>query len=212
MNSYKTTFQTWDKLANAYQDKFMSLNLYNDTYDMFCELIEKPNATIFEIGCGPGNITKYLLTKKPDFKIDAIDVSPNMIKLAKENNPAANFSVLDCREIGKISKKYDGIVCGFCMPYLSKADVGKLISDSTNLLNRGGILYFSAIEDDYNKSTFESSSDGQHKMFIFYHEERYLQHYLLKNDFEIVTVKRIKYPKAATETATHIIFVARKKQ
>src|SRR5688572_20967975 len=140
MNRYQTTFQTWNKIAGIYQDKFMDLDLYNDTYDAFCNLIGKPNAAIFEIGCGPGNITKYLLTKRPDFKIEAIDVAPNMIELAKENNPTADFNVMDCREIDTLTKTYDGIICGFCLPYLSKDDVAKLIQDSANLLSGGGIF------------------------------------------------------------------------
>src|SRR5829696_71014 len=90
MDNYQKTFETWDKVATLYQEKFMNLDLYNDTYNKFCELIKKPNATIFEIGCGPGNITKYLLAKKPDIQIYAIDVAPNMIQLAKANNPTAH--------------------------------------------------------------------------------------------------------------------------
>src|SRR5690606_4608879 len=98
---------------------------------------------------GPGNITRYLLAKRPDFTIDAIDIAPNMIELAKQNNPTANFEVMDCRGIAGISKKYDGIICGFCMPYLSKSDCGQLIADSANLLKDNGILYFSTIEGNY---------------------------------------------------------------
>lgn len=211
MDHYKKTFQTWDKLAKSYHNKFKDVHLYDDTYDLFCELIIKSEATIFEIGCGPGTITRYLLDKRPDFKIDATDVSPGMIALAKENNPKANFYVIDCREIDKISNKYDGIVCGFCLPYLSKSDAEKLIKDSALLLNDGGIFYFSAIEDEYSKSTFETSSDGQHTMFIYYHEESYLNKYLKENNFECIAIRRIKYPKANTETATHVIFIALKK-
>lgn len=211
MDHYQTTFQTWDKLAKAYHDKFMKVNLYDETYDLFCELLTKSESTIFEIGCGPGNITSYLLAKRPDFKIDATDVSPAMVELAQQLNPTSNFYVLDCREIDKISKKYDGIVCGFCMPYLSKSDVEKLVKDAGQLLNTGGIFYFSVIEDEYSKSTFETSSDGQHTMFIYYHEESYLNKYLKENNFDCIATRRIKYRKSDAETASHIIFIAQKK-
>src|SRR5215210_3775931 len=139
MDSYKITIEGFNKLASVYQDKFMNMDLYEDTYDSFCKLIEKYNAKIFEIGCGPGNITKYMCSKRPDFTIEAIDLAPNMIKLAKRNNPTANFKIMDCREIDNLTVKYDGIMCGFCMPYLSKEDCAKLIKDCSFLLYRGGI-------------------------------------------------------------------------
>lgn len=207
---YKTTFQTWDKLALIYQEKFMDLNIYDDSYDTFCKLIEKSDARVFEIGCGPGNVTKYLLSRRPDLKIEAIDVSPNMIRLARENNPSADFKVMDCRETGNLNSRYDAIICGFCMPYLSREDCAKLIKDCSSLLNNGGIIYFSAIEGDYNKSGFETSSDGQFKMFVYYHEEDYLHQELKKNNFEPAAIKRIPYPKA-DEISRHIIFIAKKK-
>lgn len=68
MNTSKSTIETWDKLASQYQDKFMNLDLYNDTYDLFCSRIVKKEASVLELGCGPGNITKYMLSKRPDFK------------------------------------------------------------------------------------------------------------------------------------------------
>ena len=63
VDRYKETFDTWNKVANLYQDKFMDLDLYDDTYDTFCEEVNVENATILEIGCGPGNITNIFLTK-----------------------------------------------------------------------------------------------------------------------------------------------------
>ena len=195
MDNYQRTFQTWDKVASIYQDKFMDMDLYNDTYDIFCRLVEIVNPKIFEIGCGPGNITKYMLGKRPDFKIEAIDTSPNMVKLAKENNPTANFTVMDCRKIDQHTSTFDGIICGFCMPYLSKEDCIKLIRDCSAMLNHGGIFYFSTIENDYDQSAFEPSSDGQHTMFVYYHQEDYLVSALKENNFELVELIRKNYPK-----------------
>jgi predicted TPR repeat methyltransferase len=208
-NSYKKTFETWDKIASLYQDKFMYMDLYNDTYDLFCDQIKKHNPQILEIGCGPGNITKYLLTKRSDFKIEAVDISPNMIKLAQDNNPAANFKVMDCRELDKLNSKFDGIICGFCMPYLSKTDCAKLIRDCACLLNSSGILYFSAIEGDYQKSGYEAGSSGD-KAYVYYHQEDYLQKELKENKFELIDVKRKSFTKADGTFSTHIIFIAKK--
>ena len=84
MDRYKETFETWNKVASLYQEKFMKLDFYNETYNFICNSIIKDSAKLLEIGCGPGNITKYLLTQRPDFNIYGIDIAPNMIELAKK--------------------------------------------------------------------------------------------------------------------------------
>jgi len=210
MDSYKITIEAFDKMASAYQDKFMHLDLYDDTYDSFCELIQKVNPKVLEIGCGPGNITRYLLMKRPDFRIDAIDLAPNMIKLAQENNPNANFKIMDGREIDKLTEKYDAIIGGFCLPYLSKTDCAKLIKDSSFLLNRGGIFYFSTIEGNYQDSGYEISSSGQDKAYVYYHQEDYLQAGLKENNFKLLNLIRKHYLKPDKTPSTHMIFIAQK--
>ena len=188
----------------------MALDLYNDTYNTFCQLVEKENAAVFEIGCGPGNITRYLLTQRPDFKITAIDVAPAMVALARENNPEAAFAVMDCREISTLNREFDAIMCGFCMPYLSKEDCAKLLQDCAVLLNPGGIFYFSVIEGNYQNSGYETSSSGL-QMYVYYHQEDYLRESLQANDFELVDLIRKMYPQSDAATSTHLIFIVRKK-
>jgi 2-polyprenyl-3-methyl-5-hydroxy-6-metoxy-1,4-benzoquinol methylase len=130
----------------------MDLDLYNDTYDRFLDLIIKINATILEIGCGPGNITKYLLLQNSNIIIKGIDVLENMVDLAKLYNPLAGFDVMDSPRIDSLKVKFDAIVCGFGIPFISQSDCSKLITDCSNLLNESGILYISFVEGDNNNS------------------------------------------------------------
>ncbi|MHC2990303.1 methyltransferase type 11 [Pontibacter sp. HJ8] len=210
MDRYQLIFETWDKLALVYQEHFMDVHLYDDTYDRFCHLVEKPGARIFEIGCGPGNVTRYILSKRPDYKLEAIDSAPSMIELARANNPAANFTVMDCREIDKLTDTYDAILCGFCMPYLAKQDCAKLIKDTSSLLSQGGILYFSTIEGDYSRSGYETSSSGQYKLYVHYHQEDYLLKALKANGFELTDLIRKEYLKSDGTSEMHLIFISTK--
>jgi 2-polyprenyl-3-methyl-5-hydroxy-6-metoxy-1,4-benzoquinol methylase len=210
MDQYQETFHTWDQLASAYHERFMEMDLYNDTYDNFCKLITKRDPKILEIGCGPGNITKHLLSKRPDFKLLGLDIAPSMIKFAQLNNPGAGFEMMDAREIDKLEERFDGIICGFCLPYLSKEDALKLIKDCFALLNKEGILYLSAIEGDYDKSGIESSSDGKHSMFVYYHEADYLENYLKRNGFELIGFVRKEFSKQNGTLEVHMILIARK--
>ncbi|HNP32272.1 MAG TPA: methyltransferase domain-containing protein [Flavobacterium sp.] len=210
MNRNQTTIQTWDKLAQKYQDKFMEMDIYDDSYDLFCQAVANENASIFEIGCGPGNITKYLLGKHQNYKILATDVAPSMIDLAEKNNPSAEFKIMDARNINEINQKFDAVMCGFCMPYLSKEESIQLIKNSHALLKDGGILYFSVIENDYEKSELQTSSDGQHTMFVYYHQADYLQKVLDECGFKTLHLLRINYEKSEGVFDTHLIFIVKK--
>lgn len=95
MNKSEITIETYNRSAQKYYTKFKKMNLYDDTYDLFCPLIERTDAHILEITCGPGNITEYLLNRIPGLKITGIDLAKEMIALAKRNVSAADFKVLD---------------------------------------------------------------------------------------------------------------------
>lgn len=210
MDRYTETFETWNKVASLYQDKFMDLDLYNDTYDFICNSITKNNAKMLEIGCGPGNITKYLLSARPDFDIFGIDIAPNMIELAKKNNPTASFAIMDSRQIDEINTRYDGIICGFCLPYLSHTDSQKLITDCYNLLNEEGLIYISFVEGNPNKSGFKTSSSGDRTFFYYYNlDDLTLQ--LTKNNFEQFKIFTVDFTRIENESETHTILTAKKK-
>lgn len=206
----QTPLEIFNKHASAYQERFMHFDLYDDTYDKLCQVL-KPNASVLEIGCGPGNITAYLLSKRPDLDICGIDLAENMIELAKANCPGAKFAVMDGRDISSLNEKFDAVVCGFCLPYLNKEEVEKLITDSSQLLNGKGILYLSAIEDKYEKSGLEVSSNGQDACYIYYYEESALKTFFELNHFENPIAFRKIYSKSDNATSTHLILIACKK-
>lgn len=209
IDPYKETFKTWDKVAQLYQDKFMDLDLYNDTYDLFCKQLPTINPSVLEIGYGPGNITKYLLNKRPDFKVFGIDIAPNMIALAKKNNPSADFQVMDSREIDTLKMKFDAIVCGFCLPYLSAADIEKMIKDCGNLLQEKGVLYLSFVEGDKQPS-YQTGSSGD-RTFFYYHQLETLTDQLNTNNFETIYLTHKNYNRGS-ETEIHTIIIARREK
>ncbi len=209
MNHNEETFQTWNKVAKAYQDKFMDLDLYNDSYDYFCKAVKKDDARILDAGCGPGNITRYLLSKKPAYKILGLDIAPNMIKLAEQNNPGAGFRVMDIREIGSMETTYDGIICGFSLPYLSPEESLQLISDAYELLNEAGVLYLSFVEGDPTQSGFQTASTGDRSYFHYHSLAGFTEHLQYCGFGELVTFN-LEYNKNETDKEVHTIIIAKK--
>ena len=74
--------------------------------------------TILDIGCGPGNNAKILSGKNQSYNISGVDLSSEMIALAKINAPNCYFTVADIRELVP-DKRYDVIIVSFCIVHLS---------------------------------------------------------------------------------------------
>ena len=211
MDKLAITIDTYNKCATTFQDKFMEMDLYNATYDRFCAKVNVEHPNLLEIACGPGNITRYLLSKRPDFNILGIDLSSAMIELAKANVASAKFELMDCRAIVSLNTSFDAIVCGFCMPYLSKEECGKLIADMSVLLKPGGTVYFSTMEGDDTRSGFETTSfSGTNQVYVNYHQPGFLKGKLEECGFIDIELVVQDYPEPDGTFTNDLIFLATK--
>ena len=209
MDNNEFAASIFNKLAKEYQDKFMYVGLYGDTFDFFCDQIYVPNAQILEIACGPGNITQYLLKKRPDFDLLGIDLAPNMIALAQTNNPQAQFKLMDCRKISSIDQRFDGVMCGFCLPYLNKEETAQLITDVSKLLKPNGLLYLSTMEDDYSTSGPRNASSGDEVYMHFYLADD-LTPMLQENHLKVLSLARKDFPTTDGTKVIDLVMIAQK--
>lgn len=161
----------FNRYADLYAGRFMDQSLYSFSLDTFCKSIKKKNPAILDLFCGPGNISRYVLEKLPEAKLTGADLAPEMIRIAKEKNPSAEFKVMDCKDISILQKKFDGIIIGFGFPYLNKNEVQSLVSSLSEFINDDAIIYVSTMEDDYSRSGIEKSSQGDDVYIHYYPEE-----------------------------------------
>lgn len=209
MDRYRITFATWNKVADRYADAFMDVAVYNETYTKFIKRLPSPTSKILEVGCGPGNVTRYVLSKEPALEWLGIDIAQNMIELAEHYNPQAAFLTMDGRKVRSIDATFDGIICGFFLPYISAQEVQTFISDCHALLNSQGILYVSFVHGDPETSGYINNSEGD-QMYFYYHCEKQLKQYL--NDIGFLLLESIPVPYTRKEgaTETHTILIAQK--
>jgi 2-polyprenyl-3-methyl-5-hydroxy-6-metoxy-1,4-benzoquinol methylase len=207
----RTAKYIFNKHAIKYQEQFMQIDLFKKSLKLFSSEIRKSDAKILDIGCGPGNISQFLINQNQDYQIFGIDVAPKMIELAQINNPSARFKIMDCKDINQLNSSYDGIVSGFCLPYLSKPETVKFISQATALLNPNGVLYISTMEDDYDKSGLVgSSSGGEDVTNIYYYKAEFLTQLLIKNGFNIIDIQKQTHPHYKDNSTRDIIIIAQK--
>ncbi len=207
MDSNKETFETWNNIAQLYEQKFMDMDIYNHSYDSFIDLLEIKNPKILELGCGPGNISKYLLNKRPDIQLHGIDIAPKMIELAQKNIPQAFFEVADCRDLSHLNQKFDALIAGFCLPYFNKEETISLFADFKRLLNSNAIIYFSFVEGDYDKSDYKSGSGG--RVYFNYHPADFIKNELQKNGIYILKEFEVNYKTKDNQFDIHKIIIAK---
>lgn len=209
MDKYKITISTWNKIAALYEEKFMDISLYNNSYDEFCELVVEAVPVLLEIGCGPGNITKYILNRLPNAKILATDVAPDMLELTKKNNPEVTIKQLDARSVSTLTETFDGIIIGFCIPYIDQEACNLLLKACYSRLHNHGIVYLSFIEGNYNDSGFQKGSTGD-QAYVYYYSILQLKQMCLAANFEVLSEKSIAYQKGTGQTENHIVLILKK--
>jgi len=196
----KTALNIFDDNALLYEQKYMETPIYDASYREFLNGITN-GGSILELGCGPGNITRFMHRERPDLNLLATDFSEEMIRLARKNVPDAEFQVMDAKEVLAISSGFDGIVCGFIAPYLTKKELIKLLSDCKERLKDNGRLYLSAIEGEYEKSDWMESSDGKSSTFVYLYSEDDLRRML---DKHFTDLQMFRIP----GDPSHLIFLA----
>ncbi len=106
------------------------------------------NAKFLDIGCGStGRIIDEALKK--DFRVTGIDISSEMINLAQKNHHDVEFIHNDFVE-WKSPEHYDLIIAWDSIFHAPKNHQSKATRKMCNLLNKNGILLFTAggIEDE----------------------------------------------------------------
>jgi 2-polyprenyl-3-methyl-5-hydroxy-6-metoxy-1,4-benzoquinol methylase len=209
-DKYLETLNTWNKVAELYQEKFMPLTLYDDSYNFLINHLNNKAPVLLDVGCGPGNISKYLKSKNPQIEVHGIDASPNMIHLAKNNIPDGFFSCTDIRNIDSVSGKYGVVTCGFVIPYLSPEDCNIFFKNCRRLLKTKGLIYLSFVEGDAKDSGYISGSTGNRTFFNYYRAAE-IKLALQKIGFDMLKEFVIEYKKSNNHFENHHVLIAQLK-
>ena len=209
MDHSEAAVALFNKYAERYQNKYMDSAAYDVYQDRFCAGLGA-GARVLEVGCGPGNVTRYLLRQRPDFRVLATDLAPEMLALAGRNVPGAEVQLLDVRAMGTLEESFDGVVNGFCLPYLTKAEALQWIRSAWDVLLPGGMLYLSTMEGDFADSGYQTTSSGEDQLYIYYHEGTYLEAELRAVGFEEVELFRQDFMEDGEVAFKDLMVLARK--
>lgn len=202
------TLNTWNKLAGLYEEKFMDLTIYDGTYDQFITMMNRSVAKILDVGCGPGNIARYLFRKNPAWQFHGVDAAPNMADRFRKNIPGSIVTVMDIREIEDLEGRFDGITAGFCIPFLNNADTARMITAFRRLLNPEGCVYISFVVGDPQASGLKTANTGD-QTFFYYHRLDRIQEIMQSAGFQVYPVIEVMYSRSADQQEKHTVLLGK---
>jgi ubiquinone/menaquinone biosynthesis C-methylase UbiE len=138
-----------------YYDKVYAFKDYLDEAVRLQNLVIKYSETggnmLLDVACGTGLHLKHL---KDDFVCTGVDVSKNMLKIARKNVKGVNFKEADMKTM-QLKKQFDIITCMLSsIGYVKTvANLEKTIQNFSKHLNKGGLVL---IEPSHAKTLYVS--------------------------------------------------------
>lgn len=175
---------SWDAQAQDYLARFGDENLYDDCLLQFAKSLTTANSRVLDLGCGPGIYARRLLDLNSSLQLVGLDFSENMIQLAKNRVPEAEFITGDIQTMSFPNQEFDGVFASFCVPYLNPADVEIMIGKLRKLLKQGGILYVGFLSLPMQIERTETSSNG-FNMKMYYYDNDWIKSLLIQNGFAV---------------------------
>ena len=101
---------------------------------------------LLDVGCGTGMVGESLRTYGATGYLKGVDISPDMIQVAKEKQAYNDLSVVDLNEdpLTQERASYDGIVCYGTVSYFESPDI---IDVLVSLAAPGGFICFDVRTD-----------------------------------------------------------------
>lgn len=162
--------QLYHSLARVYEAMYHTFMDYAAEYAFYAPLVRQYGAgSVLELGCGTGNMAGLFQAEGIPFA--GVDLSEEMLALARQKNPAATFYKGDISTFLAAEPAAAILMIGRTISYLtSTADVLSCFARSFENLATGGVLIFDFIDatrfipgiDPANTIVHEATHEGIH--------------------------------------------------
>ncbi|MBI4158597.1 MAG: class I SAM-dependent methyltransferase [Candidatus Yanofskybacteria bacterium] len=148
----------------------------------------KPGNLVLDVGCGAGIKSKYLITK--GLKVVGIDLSEEMIEIAKTEVPDGKFLIADINLSLEFKEKFDGIFAQAVLLHIPKKDIKKVIGNLISLLKPRGYLYIAVKglkEGQPEEQVIKESDYGyEYERFFSFYTPEELKNFMEESKVSIV--------------------------
>lgn len=158
---------TYNKIAKQYA-KNLAVKGHRKELEKFFPLV-KPHGKILDIGCAAGRYSRAL--KDKGFEVVGIDLSEELLKIAKKENPDIPFILADMRKLPFLNESFDSVCAIAVLHHLEKHDMDGALQEMRRVLKPGGILWVSTKMGEGALTTSDSLAEGEEREFTLLTED-----------------------------------------
>jgi ubiquinone/menaquinone biosynthesis C-methylase UbiE/N-acetylglutamate synthase-like GNAT family acetyltransferase len=196
MSQHRKNVQTgYDKISAEYTQEFIN-ELEHKLLDRqllkrFAQSMHGTNGPIADIGCGPGETTRYLRDQGIK-NIFGLDLSAGMVAQARQANPDIEFHQGDMSALNVEDNAWAGIVAFYSIIHIPREDVVSVLQEFKRVLKPGGLLFFT-FHIGQNAISVDNWWDKEIAITFLFFETDEMKGYLEAAGFEIEDLI-IRYP------------------
>ncbi|MBV1776479.1 class I SAM-dependent methyltransferase [Burkholderiaceae bacterium DAT-1] len=200
--------ELFDRHAKRYADHYFDLHEYDRYYSKWLSQVRK-GGQVIDVACGPGNVSAFIRSVRPDLQVTGIDIAPGMIAEAQRRVPDATFLVSDCRDIPLLGQTFDGAAFAFGLSYLDDQAAAATLQAIYDVLSPNAPLYLSTLSATKTHTLVQSSSAGE-RMLMHYRTPDAILAHISRAGFMLVFDTLVASPSTARFATDDLIALAKR--
>jgi SAM-dependent methyltransferase len=189
--------EAFDAIGDSYDDAFPHKEGQVAAGEWLAEALS-PGARVLDLGCGTGVPTARRLTDA-GFEVVGVDLSKEMVRLARTNVPEGAFHQLDVADLRPGGPadlgRFDAITAFFSLLMLPRAEIPEALRTVHDLLVPGGLFVISMVEADMDNRAIPFLGKSI-RVSGYLREEL---HKVVEQDFEILEESSYTYAPAISD-------------
>ena len=191
--------ETYNRIAEDWHRDHSRDDWWVEGTDAFIKKLPA-GARVLDVGCGSGVKSKYLVAH--GFKVTGIDISENLLDIARREVPQSEFKIFSMTDIDSMTETFDGIFAQASLLHIPKKDASSVVKKMARRLIPGGLLYIAVKEirkNQLGEEIVKKNGYGyEYELFFSYFTMTELERYLVDAEFKVVLKLRNPSPSSKT--------------
>lgn len=179
----KLTIESYNRTAEEYYKIVTSFEVIPEIQKFLSFL--KQRVRILDLGCGPGHHSRIFSEKS--FKVIGMDLSKEMINIAKREVPQVEFHVMDILKMKFKKSSFSGVWASASLLHIPKKLLPKALNKINDVLYPKGIFYLSLKQGEGEELIKDERYGGVDKFYSF-SSAKDIERMLKEANFKIVNI------------------------